>query len=293
VVVQKTILIVDDEVDMCKVLTQRFEYKGMHVFTANTGEEAIKMAQEIHPDIILLDIMMPGMDGMTANEKLKINSATKDIPVVFLSAKSMIEDKIKGFETGADDYVTKPFDFEELYARVMAILKKKKLYEEMAMKDGLTGLYNRRFFDQKYTELFAVAERYGRIFSLVIIDIDNFKNINDKYGHAEGDHVLRKTAEVIKTNFRKTDIAARYGGDEFTVLMPETGKEAAQKALDNLRSILSVETALSENKSVSYSISMSMGAGTYRKGLTKIQIFELADSIMYKEKHEKQNKSSG
>ena len=289
----KNILIVDDEADMRKVLAQRFEHKGMHVFTANTGEEAVKIAQEIHPDIILLDIMMPGMDGMTANEKLKSDTSTKDIPVVFLSAKSMMEDKIKGFNKGADDYVTKPFDFEELYARITAILEKKKRYEEMAMQDSLTGLYNRRFFDKKYAELYDIAERYGRIYSLVIIDIDNFKNINDKYGHAEGDHVLRKTAEVIKTNFRKTDIAARYGGDEFTVLMPETGQEAAQKALDNLRSILSMETAFSENKSVSYSISMSMGAGTYRKGLTKIQIFELADSIMYKEKHEKQNKSSG
>jgi len=196
------------------------------------------------PDLILMDVMMPGMNGFQVADKLKGQMTTRNIPLIFVTAKSELPDMVHGLET-AVDYISKPFAVPELVARVRAALRMNKLQKELqqsneelsrlALTDGLTGLLNRRGFDQQLEDEIWRARRFEHGLGLLIFDLDRFKSVNDTWGHAQGDVVLRVFAEVLMNSSRRVDKVARFGGEEFALLLPATDAEGVEVVGEKVR----------------------------------------------------------
>jgi diguanylate cyclase (GGDEF)-like protein len=225
------ILIADDTPYNLKVLSAVLSQQNYHLTLAHNGFETLKLAVTEAPDLILLDIMMPGMDGIEACQHLKQDPNTWDIPIIFLTAKSEDDDIIRGLELGAADYITKPFNPKILLARVrthLSLRQKTKELQEFAHKDGLTLIANRRRFDSYLETEWNRCLRTQTPLSLVMVDIDFFKNYNDTYGHLQGDEILKLTAKTLEKVVENTPyLVARYGGEEFAIVLSNTPLEGA------------------------------------------------------------------
>jgi len=249
------ILVVDDVAVNVQLLTTYLTSVGYDVLTARDGEEALERVAATQPDLILLDVMMPKLNGFQVCERLKSDPTTKVIPVIMVTALNEIEDKIKATESGADDFVSKPFNKLELLTRVKSLLRIKQLHDELrakvreleqarerlrqlAITDGLTGLYNHRYLKEHLEQELLRAQRHQLHVAVVMLDIDHFKKFNDTYGHPAGDTILRTIARLLKENIRKIDLAARYGGEEFCLVLVETNKIAAAIAAEKVRRIV-------------------------------------------------------
>jgi len=231
------ILVVEDDEDarmlLAELLRPRYE-----VDAVGDGETALKRAAELDPDLILLDLFLPGMDGFGALTGLRRNSKTKETPVIFLSAQGDAETKSQGLSLGAADYLAKPFSEQELMARVDRTLKlsaQKEHFRALAQTDGLTGLPNFRSFHARLEEEVARAHRYGHPLACAMVDLDGLKEINDRLGHAAGNRAIVALADAVREELRDTDFAARYGGDEFVVLLPQTGESQGALFAERLR----------------------------------------------------------
>lgn len=182
--------------------------------------------------LITLDLTMHPDSGYKLFEFLKNDPTLKWLPLIVLSGRNDVNDKMRCFYLGADDYVTKPFQYEELGARIYSLLKRTKTFEQMAFRDPLTGVFNRRFFDHQIQIELQRIIRYPAPISIVFIDIDHFKSINDKYGHQVGDLVLQGLAHLLQNNLRATDLLTRFGGEEFVLVLPNTSGPDAKKTID-------------------------------------------------------------
>ncbi len=250
------LLLIDDSASQSTQIKETLERLGYSVRHALSGVEGLKLAREKVPDLILLDVVMEDIDGFAVCRWLKVNSDTRDVPVIMLTVRTSLSDRVTGLNIGADDYLAKPFDDEELEARIFAALRVKLAQAElrtrnqqleamlhsveaMAITDPLTGLFNRRRFADVLKREFAVTRRYRNTLSCLMIDLDHFKQINDRFGHDAGDQVLKEAARRIISSLREVDLAARYGGEEFAVLLPHTSKTdariVAERLLSNLR----------------------------------------------------------
>lgn len=224
------LLIVDDQPLNIRVLNELFRF-DCDVFMATNGEQAISICLQQHPDLVLLDVVMDGVDGHQVCRQLKANPDTRHIPIIFVSAKGEEEDEAQGLEIGAVDYISKPFNPTIVRARVKTHLTLKlqsDYLRSLAGIDGLTGIPNRRTFDDRFTEAWAQSCRDGGPLSLLMIDIDHFKLYNDHHGHQEGDQCLKRVAAALaSTTSRPYDLVARYGGEEFVCLLPDTPADGA------------------------------------------------------------------
>lgn len=234
-----SILIVDDNSKNLQVLADILRNRNYRVALAKDGFKALKFIDKRKPDLILLDVMMPEIDGFETCRRLSADPRTEDIPIIFISALTDTLDKVKGFEAGGVDYITKPFQKEEVLARVkthlelkrsreelkIAYEKLQKAYEELetaAKTDSLTRLSNRRDIIEKMKYEITKSDRNSQPFAIILSDIDDFKQINDEYGHDCGDYVLVRVSEIIRMKIRRQDTVARWGGEEFLFLLPET-----------------------------------------------------------------------
>jgi two-component system cell cycle response regulator len=250
--IKSRILIVDDHEDNIEVLRVRLDSWGYATAAAYNGPEALAYVDETPPDLILLDVMMPEMDGNEVARRIKANKALPFIPIIMQTALDSTENKVEGLEAGADDYITKPIDFAELRARLRSMLRIKRLQESleerekellevnkkltyMSQTDGLTGLDNRRHLNERIEEMFQHAQRLNEPFSLVMCDLDKFKSVNDTYGHQAGDEVLKQLARILKDEAREIDRVGRYGGEEFMLLLPGTVLDAAVTFAERVR----------------------------------------------------------
>jgi two-component system cell cycle response regulator len=246
------ILIVDDHEDNIEVLRVRLDSWGYETAAAYNGAEALAYVDQTPPDLILLDVMMPEMDGNEVARRIKANKALPFIPIIMQTALDSTEDKVEGLEAGADDYITKPIDFAELRARLRSMLRIKGLQEAleerekellevnkkltyMSQTDGLTGLDNRRHLNERIEEMFQHAQRLNEPFSCVMCDLDKFKSVNDTYGHQAGDEVLKQLSAILKEEAREIDRVGRYGGEEFMLLLPGTVLDAAVTFAERVR----------------------------------------------------------
>lgn len=218
------ILVIDDSPLIHQLVGARLSDLGVQLSYARTGNEGLQQACRQLPDLILLDINLTDMTGFEVCRLLKHDPRTHDLPIIFLTGAGDVANKICGFDLGAVDYVVKPFDPPELRARVRAALRTKALMDmltEQAAIDGLSGLHNRRYFDQRLDQESEAALRYHRHLGLLLIDIDHFKQINDRFGHPKGDQIIQRFAELLRFLARQSDVPCRYGGDEFALILPE------------------------------------------------------------------------
>ncbi len=239
------ILVVDDSRDNLEVLATRLRFRGYIVDTATSGEEALARVAEEPPDLILLDVMMPGLDGYEVARRIRSNPELPFIPIILVTARDSTQDKIAGLDAGADDYLTKPINYPELEARVRAMLRIKELQGELEEKnrelarlsisDGLTGLYNHRHIQEVVHEEFERAKRTREPLAVVMFDFDHFKRVNDTYGHQVGDRVLQEMARILRNTAREIDKLGRYGGEEFIAVLPDTGIDDAVTFAERVR----------------------------------------------------------
>ena len=286
-----SVMIVDDTRPNVLVLQQALNSIGYNISVAFDGEMALDLIPKTKPDLILLDVMMPGVNGFEVCKLLKKDPTVKDIPVIFITAMGMPKDVLEGFEAGAVDYITKPFNLQEVCARVKTHLTLsaaiKKLIQD-SETDSLTGLFNRRTFMKKVENEAMRFKRNKKPFSLLFADIDFFKKINDTYGHAAGDEILIYISNILNTEKREIDQVARWGGEEFLILLPETNLEGAILQGNKVRELISAKPIIHEGQEIQ--ITMSFGVSEYSKDTNIEKTIDQADQRLYLAKNSGRNK---
>jgi len=293
------ILVVDDNELIRRLASTLLTKKNYEVATAKNGMNALICAADFKPDVILLDVMMPDMDGFECCRRLKTNTVAKDIPVVMISSNTEAIDKIKGLEIGAADYIVKPFDYGELLARVATQVKMKRLLyelekknsllEEMVKKDSLTNLYNHRYFHERLDHEFRSCQDQQNTLSCLVCDIDHFKKINDTWGHQAGDTILQSLAAVFRGLIRNGDVPSRYGGEEFAFILPHTGPEEAASFAEKIRWKVA-NTCFSFGQS-EIALTVSVGVACYPTTHARncSELIRLADEALYAAKQSGRN----
>ncbi len=298
------ILIVDDLPVNLQVLGNVLKEEDYEIAVASSGNQALAILEHITPDLVLLDVMMPGLDGYTVCHELKKNPRLADIPVVFLTAKAEPDDIVRGFEVGSVDYVKKPFNVPELLARVQThieLVRSRKALskahndlrnaykqlEVLARTDPLTNLWNRLAMHEKIKLEENRFERNKTTFSLALCDIDSFKLFNDEYGHDVGDFVLVSVADAIKSRLRKIDQVSRWGGEEFLILYPETSLKGAQVITERVREYIAEKVF--KTNGLDLSITITFGIITFDGTRTVDECISLADKALYEGKKKGKN----
>lgn len=292
---RQTILIVDDNPLNIKILGESLRNE-CNIQVAISGENALAIAASaIPPDLILLDIMMPDMDGYEVCKQLKANECTQNIPIIFISAKNADKDEAYGLELGAVDYIIKPFHLPIAHARIrthLALKKKSDLLEKLTRIDGLTNIANRRGLNEFIRQEWNRGRRSGLPLSVIFSDIDHFKMMNDHYGHSAGDQCLINVAKVIEVSLgRATDFVGRYGGEEFVVILPETDLESATTIAEKIRTHIEQLNIPHVDSPVSDRITLSFGvASVIPHELNSPEaLIKAADMAAYKAKNNGRN----
>ncbi|MFP4460584.1 MAG: diguanylate cyclase [Thermotogota bacterium] len=285
------ILIVDDERSNRKVLSELLSDEFDVVLAKNAAQAFQRLNGEQIIDLVLLDIMLPDMDGYEILKRMKNNNDQKDIPVIFITVLDSTEDEEKAFHLGAVDFITKPFHPSIVKLRVknqIKLIEQKQMLEEMAGIDGLTGIYNRRSFDTIYDKEWQKVIRYHEPLSLIMIDVDFFKNYNDFYGHGAGDFVLKEISKEIKYQIKRPeDMVARYGGEEFIVILPRTNKPGAMKKAEEIRKGVENLAIPHEKSDCADVVTISLGGVTHQEGDNDNDpgvFLKKSDEMLYKAK---------
>jgi two-component system cell cycle response regulator len=301
------ILVVDDHEDNVELLRVRLESWGYRVDTARDGLSALNAIEVSPPDLILLDVMMPTVDGNEVARRVKRNPALPFIPIIMQTALDSTESKVEGLEAGADDYITKPIEFAELKARVRSMLRIKRLQEEleererqlleanerlrhMSRTDSLTGLENRRYSEQQLDHMFAHSSRLSEPLSCVMCDLDRFKSVNDEFGHHAGDAVLKQFAQILKRAAREIDSVGRYGGEEFMVLLPGTVLDAAVTFAERVRKEVESHTFVFDGGSAHRTASFGVAGWPHPQVHNSDELVRSADDAMYVAKETGRNR---
>ncbi|SFL97550.1 diguanylate cyclase domain-containing protein [Pelosinus propionicus] len=292
--VKQTVLIVDDSPVNISIIRRMLE-SDYEIQYATSGEEALSLVMVNHVDLILLDVMMPGLDGFEVCKKLKSQPFTKNIPIIFVSGMCDVEDEKKGLEAGAIDYIFKPFHTTIVKMRVKNHLELKKyrdLLENLSLRDGLTGIANRRYFDEVYSKAWQRALCKGEALGVLLLDIDFFKHYNDYYGHLQGDDCLRLVAGALSNSIKGSKgLVARYGGEEFVVLLPSTTLEEALDIGEKMRKNVQSLKIFHEASGVCEYVTLSIGVAVMKpdKDLAARSLLEKADHGLYQAKNKGRN----
>jgi two-component system, cell cycle response regulator len=295
-----TIAIVDDDAAIRRLVKFYLTRAGFDTIECTTGEEARQMLATSEWDLAILDRRLPDMDGVVLAHELRSSRSLRARYVIMLTGEDDQEAKVEGLELGADDYITKPFQNAELLARIRAgkriVDLQKELYEAnkrlelLSITDGLTRLYNHRYFQDELARAFEESARYDRPLSLAIVDIDFFKKVNDTYGHAVGDEVLKCVSQLFRDSVRSTDLVARYGGEEFAVMMPETELDDAITFAEKIRSLVESATADTQAGGLKVTVSIGVSAVPRTKARSAKELVIHADKALYRAKKNGRNR---
>lgn len=291
------VLVVDDLLANRELLRQVLEDEGFEVALAGSGPECLKLAAAAPPEVILLDIRMAGMDGIETCRRLKDDAATAHVPVLFLTAERADDDlTVEALRAGGNDFLTKPYSHPILIARVgtqITIARAHAQLRHQAIADELTGVYSRRFMMDSLRRTIKGLSRAGGDIGCLLIDVDHFKAVNDTRGHLEGDRVLREIARTITDHVRETDLVARFGGEEFVVLLPYTDLEGATIAGDKVRAAVAERCAPVTISVGAVSLTAAaVGTVLDRDGIEALirRLLKLADQAVYAAKHAGRNR---
>ncbi len=303
------ILIVEDESNSRLLLETYLGDEGYSVKSARSGEEALKIVDEDKPSVIILDIILPGMNGYEVCKILKHSVTTSFIPVILVTALRGNEERIQGLDAGADDFISKPFNRIELLTRIKSLLRIKSLHEaleqkiaelevaksklrKLAVTDGLTNLFNYRAFRNQLRLEISRSKRFNLPLSLLIMDLDHFKIYNDQFGHPSGDRVLKKFSDILRKNIREIDYLARYGGEEFVLILPGTEKKYGGLVAEKLRRLIEHTRFPNEDKLPTGRITMSVGVASYPQDAQEEEsLIRLTDQALYQAKRNGRNRT--
>ncbi|MHA4871701.1 diguanylate cyclase domain-containing protein [Duganella sp. PWIR1] len=289
------VLVADDDIVNRQVLAELLKPEHT-VLLAKNGEQALERAARHLPDLILLDVVMPDMDGYEVLRRLRADAQTAHITVIFISGLGRPEDEANGLKMGAADYISKPFNETVVMARVamhLQMVRQRRMLEHLAHVDGLTELANRRRFDEVYEAEWQRSRRSGRPLSLALLDIDAFKQYNDFYGHPAGDRALRAVARTAASGLRRpADLAARYGGEEMVLLLPDTEAAQAQQVVASICSAIAELQIPHEASGVAPMLTVSAGGATLNTATTEsgAELFSAADTLLYEAKKSGRNR---
>jgi diguanylate cyclase (GGDEF)-like protein len=290
------ILVVDDAMENVQILHQALRDEHDVLF-ALSGEKALEIALAQQPDLILLDAVMPGMDGYAVCAALEASPRLQDIPVIFVTALSQPEDETRALEAGAVDFISKPFNVAVVRARVrsqLTIKRQADAMRELSMTDGLTGVANRRHFNDRLDAEWRRCARAGLPLSLIMIDIDHFKLYNDRYGHQAGDVCLQQVSAAMKRcASRPQDLLARYGGEEFILLLPQEGPDGAEAVAQRIQEEVRKLAVLHEASPTAATVTISMGLATAMPPLEPQDangLIRSADANLYRAKQSGRNR---
>jgi two-component system cell cycle response regulator len=302
------ILVVDDHPDNIELLRARLEARGYTVQTAEDGQAALDQVYASPPDLILLDVMMPRVDGMEVVQRLKNDRALPFIPVILQTALDSTEYMVQGLDAGADDYIAKPINFRELEARVKSLLRIKALQNDLAERereleevnnqllaasrtDALTGVHNRRYLAERLHEMWTHSQRLHEPLSIVMCDIDHFKRVNDEHGHLVGDTVLKQFATILTAAAREIDHVGRYGGEEFLLLLPGTVLDAAVTFADRVRCEVEQHSFTYDGGTLHRTMSCGVAAWPHPRITNEDALIKAADDALYVAKERGRNRA--
>lgn len=296
-------LVVDDEYEVREALSEVLIANGYEAIAVANGDEALGIIDSDESiDLVLLDMSMPEPDGFDILRRLKSHERRSDIPVICLSARSAVEDKVAGLKLGAADYVAKPFDVQELFARMARPLRVKRVLERLdrakaaaehlSLTDPLTGLPNRRDLEQRLKEEIDRSDRASEPLGCLIIDVDRFKLVNDEYGHAAGDAVLAEVSSALRASLRSFDVVGRFGGDEFVALLPGATVEGARQVAEALCDVVSTLVVAVTPKHEPVHLSISVGAVSHEPGTHEdaAALLDRADAALLEAKRAGRNR---
>ncbi|MDX6238548.1 MAG: two-component system, cell cycle response regulator [Kribbellaceae bacterium] len=291
-----TVLVVDDSLTIRAVVRSRLEEEGYRVAEAADGSAALDWCRQSPPDVVLLDVEMPGLSGHQVLARLKSDAALRDIPVVFLTGRTSMDDVLAGLRGGAHDYLKKPFEPEELVARIGAAAHVKKLQDQLreqnvrlervSRTDILTGLYNRRHLEEELERYHRAARRNHDNLGVILLDIDMFKQVNDTFGHGAGDRILCTFADRLRSQLRAGDVAGRWGGEEFLVLLPGADLQATHQVAERIRAVTAASAMPAEGHAIIVTVS---GGCVVEPDATTDELLSTADSRLYAAKHAGRN----
>ncbi|MDF2606576.1 MAG: diguanylate cyclase [Bacillales bacterium] len=289
----KRLLVVDDSPLNVRLLTDILEDEGYEVNSVNNGSDVLEATLLNKPDVILLDIMMPGLDGFEVCHLLKSTYETKNIPIIMVTAKSESADIKKALDLGAHDYIKKPFDESEVLARIQSALRLKEyqdILRDMAMKDSLTGLYNHALLIDLFEKEHSKSIRDGEGLTFVMIDIDHFKKVNDTYGHSAGDVVLKEVSRILSDSIRSCDIVGRYGGEEFSIVLLSSDVSEVIEICERIRKNIESHSFNIGDNSISITISLGAYISDINSLITPREMIKLADDSLYTAKNNGRNR---
>ena len=293
------VAIVDDDAAIRRLVHLYLSRAGYEVTEFATGKQARAELVRFPWDLAILDRRLPDMDGVVLCHQLKGHAELRNRYIIMLTGEDEAEDKILGFELGADDYITKPFQPAELLARIRAakriidlqkeLMESNRRLELLSITDGLTKLHNHRHFQDELSRAFEESQRYHRPLSLVIADLDFFKKINDTHGHAVGDEVLKAVSAIFQQSIRSTDLAARYGGEEFALMLPETELQDAVAFAEKLRSIVASSPMETQAGPIQLTISLGVASVPHSLIHSPKELIVTADKALYRAKKNGRN----
>jgi two-component system, cell cycle response regulator len=289
---RQQLLVIDDSPPIHTLVKAMLSEEPVDTHSAMDATYGLTLADSMKPDLILMDIQMPGMNGFEACKKLKENPDTAHVPVIFLTALTSTKEKVLGLELGAVDYITKPFQASELWARVRASLRMHKLVQDLetkALLDPLTGLGNRAMFDRQLRAEVTVRIRFNTPLSVIVMDVDRFKKINDHCGHPIGDVILQKVADCISAICRAGDVACRYGGDEFAIIAPHATAADSAMLAKRMSEAISAIRVMHKGQPIPVTASFGVADST---ALYDRSMFQRADDALYRSKQRGRNQVS-
>lgn len=294
------LLIVEDSPADAKLIKSLLNSLACSISIVDSGEEALSICNHRQVDIMILDMLLPGLDGYEVVKRVKENPSTQSTQIIVVTSLQDMESKVRGFEFGVDDYLVKPINFNEFRARVNSLIKKKAYHDRLmgnlevavqaAITDKLTGAYNNAYFQYFLKNELKRAERHSYSVALVMLDIDDFKSVNDRHGHLGGDSALKQVAARIRQIIREIDMLARYGGDEFAIVLPYTHGESAVAMAERIRAVFA-SNVVPGNDPATLKLSISVGVAEFSPGIDTAQdLIQKADKALYSAKFAGKNK---